>query len=363
MNSILNRESLRVEIVTLDDNTKGIFIPLETAVKIFNLLPLKDFGIITTDVKEELNISLSDSFISSLETFINHPYELYKTSRYIGVRSQPENPNYRKKTGIYAIYNSNKKELSLSTHSSIIAYNDVFPDGFDPDGIPNSWSSISKNIISQFFWVKDVVARDGQDPKVLRNSMNKNDVPNVIYDNFQGYIPSEKRNNFFSFLKSYIQKSVPELYENFVSYLGTEDNSISKIMIEKLNQQIKLPSSQSLSWWQGRKDYEYALAVAWEEWRETNSDLFDHMEGDYRYNDMYGEYLGLWNCYEEWVEGPYLDYQPFFKNMVEEEIIYPIDTDSRFQGTSRLIFRDVTDVENFIDDIQNGLNKFFAEAS
>jgi hypothetical protein len=97
MNSILNRESLRVEIVTLDDNTKGIFIPIETAAKIFNLLPVKDFGLITTDIKEELSVSLSDSFISSLETLISCPYELYKTSRYIGVRSKPENLNYRKK--------------------------------------------------------------------------------------------------------------------------------------------------------------------------------------------------------------------------------------------------------------------------
>ena len=360
MNSILNRESLRVEIVTLDDNTKGIFIPLETAAKIFNLLPVNDFGIITNDVKEELNISLSDSFISSLETFISHPYELYKTSRYIGVRSKPKNPNYRKKTGIYAIYNSNKKELSLSTHSSIMEYDDVSPNEFEPDG---SRSTTRKNIISQFYWVKDVVAHDGQDPKILRNSMNKNDVPNVIYDFFQGYIPSEKRNNFFSFLKSYIQESVPELYKNFVSYLTTEDNDIFKIMSKKLDQQIKLASSQSLSWWQGKQNYEDALALAWEEWREANPDLFDRMEGNYFYYNQYGEYLGLWNCYEEWVEDPYLDYQPFFKKMVEEEIIYAIDTDSRFQGTSRLIFRDVTDVENFIDDIQDGLDKFFDEAS
>jgi len=354
MNSILNRESLRVEIVTLDDNTKGIFIPIETAAKIFNLLPVKDFGLITTDIKEELSVSLSDSFISSLETLISCPYELYKTSRYIGVRSKPENLNYRKKTGIYAIYNSNKKELSLSTHFSIMKY-------FEPDSNPKSGSTI--NIISEFFWVKNVIAYDGQDPKILRNSMNKNDIPKVICDNnFQGYIPSEKRNDFFSFLKSYIQESVPELYENFVSYLGMENNSISKIMIQKSDQKIKLPSSQSLSWWQGRKDYEESLDLAWEEWRESNYDLFDHEEGKYHDCNIYGEYMGLWNCYEEWVEGPYLDYQPFFKKMVEEAIIYPIDTDSRFQGTYRLIFRDVTDVENFIDDIQHGLNKFLAEA-
>ena len=341
MNSILNRESLRVEIVTLNDNTKGIFIPLETAAKIFKLLPVNDFGIITNDVKEELNISLSDSFISSLETFISHPYELYKTSRYIGVRSKPKNPNYRKKTGIYAIYNSNKKELSLSTHSSIMEYDDVSPNEFEPDG---SRTTTHKNIISQFEWITDVIAKDNQNPQQARMSMEHCDLPkHLIVDQFSGYIPSYKRQVFKNHLASYIKEQGEEVSEYFYLYL--REQNVSSAIEKQDGQEIRLPSSLSLMWWQGRQENQ-------EKYESYTSQMY------YDGADFYPA-----NCYESWVEGPYLDYQPFFKKMVEEEIIYAIDTDSRFQGTSRLIFRDVTDVENFIDDLRDGLDTFFAEAS